>query len=405
MKPASRLRLLALLVVGLFGGGLLVPALAGAGTARPESGPSWSASTPNVPGAQITSLAAVTCVSAADCWAVGDRFRSSSSNAGPALIEHYVNGKWTTTAAAPAQAGTLDELSGVSCLSATDCWAVGMRSGSHAGNLLEHYGSHGGWTAVNTPAPQGELSAVTCEPANGECWAVGSSGNAGDAGLATTFRLLGGSWHYVRAAALSASFVQVSGVACAVDDDCLFVGYATPKHGAGRALAERWNGRGWSTITVAGELLGGGSLAGVDCLPGSSPVTCWAVGQTVTKGLGLIAIHPLVERWDGSSLSSVHSPPGSVGDYPELRAIACAAVTACQAVGSRGSGEDDALVLTEGWNGSNWSAEHSPSPLYGFQSLTGVACSSANGCWAVGEGLNHTGTGSRMLIEHFAVLT
>ncbi|MGA2804890.1 MAG: hypothetical protein ABSF89_10940 [Acidimicrobiales bacterium] len=402
MNPASRLRVLALIVVGLFGGGLLVPALAAAGPARPETGQSWSASTPNVAGAPITSLVAVTCVSAADCWAVGDRFQSSSSNAGPALIEHYVNGDWTTTAAGPAQSGTLDELSGVSCLSATDCWAVGMRSGSHPGNLLEHYGTHGGWTAVNTPAPQGELSAVTCEPANGECWAVGSSGNSG---LAATFRLFGGSWRYVRAAPLSVSFVQVSGVACAAEDECLLVGYVTPKHGAGQALAERWNGRGWSAVTVSGQLSGGGSLAGVDCLPGSSPVTCWAVGQTVTKGLGLIAIHPLVERWDGSSFTSVHSPAGSAGNYPELKAIACAAVTACQAVGSRGAGEDEALVLTEGWNGSSWSAETSPSPLYGFQSLTGVACPSAKGCWAVGEGLNHTGSGSRMIIEHFTVST
>jgi hypothetical protein len=34
-----------------------------------------------------------------------------------------------------------------------------------------------------------------------------------------------------------------------------------------------------------------------------------------------------------------------------------------------------------------------------------VACPSAKGCWAVGEGLNHTGSGSRMIIEHFTVST
>jgi len=355
-----------------------------------------------VPGAPITSLVAVTCDTAADCWAVGDRFKSSSSNAGSGLVEHYVDGDWTPVPAAPAQPGTLDELSGVSCLSATDCWAVGMRSGAHPGNLLEHYGSRAGWTVVDTPSPQGELSAVTCEPADGECWAVGSTSNLGSV---ITFRLLGGSWRYVRAASLSASFVQASGVACATEEDCLLVGYATPEHGAGQALAERWNGRGWSRVTVSGELPGGGSLAGVYCLPGSSPTACWSVGQTVTKGLGLIAIHPLVERWNGSSFTLVHSPPGGAGDYPELKAIACAAVTACQAVGSRGAGEDEALVLTEGWNGSSWSTETSPSPLYGFEMLTGVACPSAKECWAVGEGLNHAGSGSRMIIEHFTEST
>ena len=51
-----------------------------------------------------------------------------------------------------------------------------------------------------------------------------------------------------------------------------------------------------------------------------------------------------------------------------------------------------------------WAGETSPSPLYGFQALTGVACPAADDCWAVGEGLNHDGTGSRMIIEHFAPL-
>lgn len=396
MRPASRVRLFCLIVV-VFGGGLLAPPPAAAGPGSPLAGQTWSAATPNVPGAPITSLVGVTCVSAADCWAVGDRFESSSSDAGPGLIEHYLNGGWTTTAAARAQAGTLDELSGVSCLSASDCWAVGMRSGSHPGNLLEHY-FNGDWTAVSTPTPQGQLSAVACEPASGECWAVGSSSNSS---RAATFRLVKGSWRYVRAAPLAALFVQVSAVACATGDDCLLVGYETPNHGVGQALAERWNGREWSRVTVPGELAGGGSLAGVDCLPAGSSSTCWAVGQTTAKGLGLIAIHPLVDRWDGSSFVSVKSPPGSAGDYPELKAIACAAVSACQAVGSRGAGEDEARVLTEGWNGSSWTNETSPSPLYGFQELSGISCPSAKACWAVGEGLNHTGSGSRMVIEHF----
>ena len=299
----------------------------------------------------------------------------------------------------PAQPGTLDELSGVSCLSATNCWAVGSRSGSQRGNLLEHLGTQGRWSVVATPAPQGQLYAVTCEAGNAQCWAVGSSS---DFRHVITFRLIAGSWRYVRPAPLQASFVQVSGVACATADDCLLVGFATPAHGVGQALAERWNGRGWSRVSVAGELSGGGSLAGVGCGPGNSPTVCWAVGRTVTRAAGLIPIHPLVERWNGNSLTLVPSPPGSAGNYPGFTAIACASSTACQAVGSRGSGEDEALVLTEGWAGSSWSVERSPSPLYGFQTLSGVACPAAADCWAVGEGLTHSGSGSRMILEHFS---
>jgi len=399
MRSESRFGVLAVIATILCGGGALLSAPAAANPARPQAGPPWSVSTPSVIGAPITSLAAVTCVKTTDCWAVGDRFTSSSSDSGPGLIEHYVGSGWKPVPAGPAQRGTLDELSGVSCLSATSCWAVGMRSGLHRGNLLEHYGPREGWTVVGAPAPQGELFAVTCESSSNQCWAVGSSSTFRSA---ITFRLVGDAWHYVKAAPLSASFVQVNGVACATEDECLLVGFATTKHGAGQALAERWNGSAWTRVTVAGELSGGGSLGGVDCPAGSSPGTCWAVGQTATKGSGLVPIHPLVERWSGRSFTLVHSPPGSTGNYPELEAIACAGLTACQAVGSRGSGEDDALVLTEGWNGSRWAWETSPSPLYGFQVLAGVSCPSAQDCWAVGEGLNHAETGSRMIIEHFS---
>jgi hypothetical protein len=356
-------------------------------------------STPSVPGAPITSLAAVTCVNADDCWAVGDRFKSSSSNSGPALIEHYANDRWNPVAAGVAQAGTLDSLSGVSCLSATNCWAVGMRSGSHPGNLLEHYGANGRWSLSATPAPQGELAAVSCDPADEQCWAVGTTSNYRHP---LVFHLVRASWHYVASAPLSVSYVELNGVACAGADECLLVGFDTPTHGAGVALAERWDGHAWSRVTVIGELSGGGSLSGVECDPGSPGASCLAVGQTGTKASGLIPIHPLVERWNGSTFMFVHSPTGSPGNYPELKAVACASAGACQAVGSRGSGEDEALVLTEGWNGSSWGSETSPSPLYGFQSLTGVACPSAKDCWAVGEGLKRSYSGSRMIIEHFS---
>jgi hypothetical protein len=359
------------------------------------------ASTPAVAGAPITALVGVTCLSTTDCWAVGNRFASSSSRSGPALIEHYDGGKWRPVPAAAAQAGTLDQLSGVGCLSTVECWAVGMRSGSHTGNLLEQYVAGGHWTTVATPGPQGELSAVTCEAAARECWAVGSSDGFRHA---STFRFANGRWSYVATAPLQASFVQLSGVACAGPDDCLLVGFVTPKHGSSQALAERWNGRHWSRVALPGQLAGGGSLAGVDC-PSSESTSCWVVGQTVPKGNGLVPIHPLVERWNGRSFAIVGSPLGGPGNYPELKAVSCAAAAACQAVGARGSGEDEAFVLTQGWNGSSWSREASRSPLYGFQSLTGVSCPSTGDCWAVGEGQNRSFTGTRLIFEHLTANT
>ena len=206
----------------------------------------------------------------------------------------------------------------------------------------------------------------------------------------------------MKPAQLQASFLQVSGVACAVPDDCLLVGFVTTKHAGSQALAERWNGHAWSRVAVAGQLPGGGSLAAIDCRPGMVPITCWSVGQTVGKGSGLVPIHPLVEHWNGHTFTLARSPLGGPGDYPELKAVSCAAPTQCQAVGSRGSGEDEASVLTQGWNGSSWARETSRSPLYGFQTLSGVSCPSAQECWAVGEGQNRSFSGVRLILEHYS---
>jgi hypothetical protein len=275
-----------------------------------------------------------------------------------------------------------------------------MRSGLHPGNLFEHYGARGRWSVVQGPEPQGQLSSLSCVPAEGQCWAIGSSN---DFHRVVSFHLVAGHWHHVNPAALSSSFVQANAVACTSSESCLLVGFfTTPGHSAGQALAERWNGQSWSRIGVPGVLAGGGSLAGVGCAPASADASCWVVGQTVARGSGLVPIHPLVERWNGTSLVLAPSPAGGPGDYPELKAVACASSGACQAVGSRGSGEDEASVLTEGWNGARWADEESPSPLYGFQSLSGVACPAPRDCWAVGEGLTHSFSGSRMIIEHFS---
>ena len=218
---------------------------------------------------------------------------------------------------------------------------------------------------------------MTCEPAQ--------TASAGPSDHRTTEDLLlrSGFWADPRAALrpapLSASFVQTSGVACASEYDCLLVGYSAAetrcRPSLGRAV-------GWACL-VHGHSLGRALGGWVPCRRRLSAGECshHLLGgrpETVPKGWALVLRDPSPRRALGRELVRLPStvPREVPGDYPELRAVSCAAVTACQAVGSRGSGADEALVLTEGWNGSSWSAELSPSPLYGFQSLTGVACPS-----------------------------
>jgi hypothetical protein len=73
----------------------------------------------------------------------------------------------------------------------------------------------------------------------------------------------------------------------------------------------------------------------------------------------------------------VPSPNGK-GEFNPLSGIACAAASACMAVG----GTDFQLQsLAERWNGSIWSIKLSPEPGL----LNGVACVSAAACMAVGD--------------------
>ena len=120
----------------------------------------------------------MTCLSATDCWAVG----GTASEGGPApqpLIAHYTGGAWTVVKT-PSIAGSGAELDAVACVGAGDCWAVGSGGGGPSA-LIEHLVGPT-WTVVPSPTiaygVSVTLNAVTCRAVD-SCWAVGSNG-AGD---------------------------------------------------------------------------------------------------------------------------------------------------------------------------------------------------------------------------------
>jgi hypothetical protein len=116
----------------------------------------------------------ITCVSDADCWAVGQRFAGigaglSAVSAAHSVVEHLTAGGWTRVSAP----GTSYPLTDVACVTASDCWGLG--------SVIEHWSGDGG-RAVPSPAGEGtnsSLSAVTCAGVD-ECWAVGSTTTDGN---------------------------------------------------------------------------------------------------------------------------------------------------------------------------------------------------------------------------------
>jgi hypothetical protein len=103
---------------------------------------------------------------------------------------------------------------------------------------------------------------------------------------------------------------------------------------------------------------------------------------------------------EGEEWAHVPSPPAS-----SLYGIACPRVTSCWAVGAFiPAGEETVSTLIEHFDGSSWKVEPSPNaPEFPESGLTGIACSTATDCWAVGDGEDFAQepTAGGLLLVHY----
>ena len=114
-------------------------------------------------------------MSASECWAVG-YYYGLDDLIDQTLIERWDGTSWTIVNS-PNTNTQSNVLLGVTCGSASDCWAVGdyAFTGSVLQTLIERWNGTS-WEIVNSPntsATQSNLLySVTCGPAS-DCWAVG----------------------------------------------------------------------------------------------------------------------------------------------------------------------------------------------------------------------------------------
>lgn len=140
--------------------------------------------------ADVNSVTALACGTAANCWAAG-----ATGTASPAAVRNQVlhwNGRSWTKATAPSPnastAGVDDVLTGATCSSTRNCWAVGQQTieGAMAATTSEALHWNGKrWSLVPVPDPGGTgagdssiLSSVRC-PTAASCWAVGYKTDGG----------------------------------------------------------------------------------------------------------------------------------------------------------------------------------------------------------------------------------
>lgn len=219
--------------------------------------------TPNPGGksaGHINELNGVRCTTPASCWAAGT---AGSIMNGPNLHNEilFSNGQKWTTVKVPDPAGTgplhINILNTVACAAKTDCWAVGV-----AGNLnstkskkqFEHnealHWDGKQWAVIKTPNPDktsDELLGVTCVAAQ-DCWAVGSVGIS--PGLNEAMHWNGAKWSLVQVVNGGGTggtpVNTLASVRCTSHSNCWAVGSADLSGVTEINQILHWNGTKWT---------------------------------------------------------------------------------------------------------------------------------------------------------------
>ena len=339
-------------------------------------------------------LSDVTCVSVSDCWAVGYHF---ADNARQALIEHWDGTEWSIATSATKSSDFDHYLNGVTCRSASDCWAVGYHNfGSTWQTLVEHWDGTA-WTIIDSPSTSethfNVLSSVTCMSAS-DCWAAGSYSVCyycpGSAWQTLILHWDGTSWSIVDSPNTSPGQSNtLSDVTCTSASDCWAAGsYNVVNQSSGtshkRTLIAHWDGAAWTRADSPNTAARNNALEGLTCVSASE---CWASGSSSTGESYEpdTVTQTLIARWDGISWAIVDSPNPSPGQTSLLSDVTCVSASDCWAVGSY-SGTGALQTLIEHWDGISWVIVDSPNTSDSqSNALSGVTCASTSRCWTVGS--------------------
>jgi hypothetical protein len=366
-------------VTELFAGGPI-----GASTIQPN----WSIlAAPNLEAAGLS----VSCPTATLCMVVG--YEGESTNRSLALV---MNGqKWSVTAQPSyGMPGSSEVLASVSCASAEACVAVGEFEGGSLGQtgsgaLIEMWNGRSWVVAATPPLPLGdsELNSVSCVSAS-DCVAVGMKGDlstAGYRGQPLVEIWNGRAWSIGNNPNPSGWYAQLSSVSCPSAGTCIGVG----------AQSGTQNGR--SVTRPVAELISGSISAPITGLDSSLPVVfqgvscanendCTIVGYKWDATRGIVN-GGLVESWNGTKGTRIPSPTGE-----QLDSVSCPSPRSCVATGAANGSSGGNLISTS--NGKVWALVKGP--YLEHSALDGIFCSRTR-CIAVGSVTR--GNSIRLLVE------
>lgn len=274
-------------------------------------------------------LSDVSCVSAGNCWAAGtygNTIQTPNKETQLALNQalHWNGRKWSLTAT-PQPGGTarndVSSLNAVRCTSAQDCWAGGtygklrrINKSTLTSELLHWNGK--AWIKVIVPSPGGtvngsftQLNGLSCtSPSN--CWAVGEAGRFGkntERFLNLALHWNGKRWFRIGtpnpAGVKADSLNSLASVTCLSADNCWTLGTLQGVRLHAFELIEilHWNGTRWIQVTAphpAGTKSGDSQfLSSVRCVTSTN---CWAVGLSQQDSN---LAKDVIVHWNGSRWS------------------------------------------------------------------------------------------------------
>jgi len=323
--------------LGAAAAALTLGAVAAPASATATGAPTATADAPAVASPPFSGrLYGVTAISPSDVWAVG-------LTAGGTLELHWNGGKWTQYPIATAN-GYFD---GVASTSAANVWAVGGTNWFAPSQTLADRWNGRSWSRVSTPNPPGGgyFNAVAATSAT-NAWAVGVAGPG--------------------------------------------PGIVAPT----APLVEHWNGKRWTEQKLS-PVPGGGDLTGVTA---TSAGNAWAVGQT-----GSADQQTLIEHWNGKAWTRVPSPNVTGASGSTLKSVAAISADNAWAVGSA-TMPGSAAALTLHWDGRQWAIVPGNTPDRDA-ALLGVLATWTHNIWAVGiihpSTCSHGGPNCQTLIEHW----
>ena len=331
---------------------------------------------PNNNSPATNELYATACAAVDDCWAVG---YWNASTGYQTLTEHWDGSAWTIVPS-PNKVGN-NILQGVTCVSSSDCWAVGNADDPdiHQRTLVEHWDGNA-WRVVPSPnrglssPPIDVLIGVTCQTAS-QCWAVGANDDVNGVGQTLIELWDGNAWTIVDSPNVYLSDTLYS-VSCPSRTECWAVGDVAVNFNV-QTLVEKWDGAAWS-IVASPDTGTFDTLHDVSCISESN---CVAVGSFG----GASAIQTLVEQWDGASWSIVLSANTNSAQQNVLYGVSCSSPSTCFAAGYSVNRQNVYQTLIERWNGTSWKIMASPDSSSSEENLlNGISCVSASECWSVG---------------------